>query len=152
MEVNFFAGVTLLQTVLPGMVERRWGRVVHISSLAAAIGQAQAPGYCASKAAMDALLRSVSIDYAHSGVTANSIEIGPIDTERLRAHGPMKLRRLAFSAAVRRVGTPEEVAHTVAYLVSEHAAFVTGATLRVDGGISLGNPLSTMYVKEGSEA
>jgi NAD(P)-dependent dehydrogenase (short-subunit alcohol dehydrogenase family) len=152
MEVNFFAGVTLLQAVLGGMVDRRWGRIVHISSLAAAIGQAQAPGYCASKAALDALCRNVAIDYSAFGVTANSIEVGPVNTERLQAHGPIKLRRLAFSTAVRRLGNPEEVAHAVSYLVGEHAGFITGESLRVDGGIHLANPMSTMYVKEGSES
>jgi 3-oxoacyl-[acyl-carrier protein] reductase len=148
LETNFFAAARAVLGVLPGMAARGWGRIVHVSSLAASIGEAHGPAYCASKAAMDALLRSIAIDYSPRGVTANAVEAGPLATERLDRWGPAKARRMALAAAVRRLGTPADVAAAVLYLASPAAGFVTGETHRVTGGLHLGNPLAAMYVRE----
>ena len=149
METNFFAAARVVHAVLPGMAARGWGRVIHVSSLAASIGEAHGPAYCASKAAMDSLLRNLAIDYSPRGVTFNAIEAGPLLTERMQKWGPAKARRMAMAAAVRRLGTPEDVAAAARYLASPQASFVTGEALRVTGGIHLGNPLAAMYVREG---
>lgn len=151
METNFFAASRLILGVLPGMLEGRWGRIIAISSLAASIGEAHGPSYCASKAALDGMLRNLAIDYSPSGVTCNSIEAGPVATERFANYGPTKARRFAMAAAVRRVGEPRDVAHAVRFLASPLASYVTGECLRVDGGLHLGNPLAAMYVREASE-
>lgn len=147
LEVNFFAAAELCLAVLPGMVGRGWGRLIAISSLAASIGEAHGPSYCASKAALDGLFRNLAIDYSPSGVTINSIESGPVATERLAGWGATKARRLAMAAAVRRVGTPEDIAHAVLFLAAPEGSFITGESLRVDGGLHLGNPLAAMYVR-----
>lgn len=152
METNFFAAARVVHAALPGMAERGWGRIIHVSSLAAAIGEAHGPAYCASKAAMDALLRNLAIDYSPRGVTANAIEAGPLLTERMARWGPAKARRMAMAAAVRRLGTPDDVAAAARYLASPQASFVTGEALRVTGGIHLGNPLAAMYVREATAA
>jgi NAD(P)-dependent dehydrogenase (short-subunit alcohol dehydrogenase family) len=152
METNFFAVARLVTLLLPGMVERKWGRVIHVSSLAASIGEAHGPSYCASKAAVDGLWRNLAIDYSPHGVTFNSLELGPVRTERLERHGAMKTRRLGLAAAVRRVGEPSDAAHAVRFLASPLASYVTGESLRVDGGLHLGNPLAAMYVREPSTA
>lgn len=151
METNFFAASRLILGVLPGMVAGRWGRIIAISSLAASIGEAHGPSYCASKAALDGMLRSLAIDYSPSGVTCNSIEAGPVATERFAGYGPTKARRFALAAAVRRVGEPSDVAQAVRFLASPSASYITGESLRVDGGLHLGNPLAAMYVREASE-
>lgn len=152
MEVNFFGQAALIERALPGMVERRWGRLIHISSVAASIGEAHGPSYCASKAAMDGLFRNLTIDYSPYGVTVNSIEPGPILTERFTNYwGPIKARRFSLTTAVRRLGTPEDVANAVGFLASPKASYVTGEVLRIDGGIHLGNPMATMYIRQGSE-
>lgn len=148
METNFFAAARVVQAALPGMAERGWGRIIQVSSLAASIGEAHGPAYCASKAAMDALLRNLAIDYSPRGVTANAIEAGPLLTERMEKWGPAKARRMALASAVRRLGTPDDVAAAARYLASPAASFVTGEALRVTGGIHLGNPLAAMYVRE----
>lgn len=152
METNFFAAARVVQATLPGMAARGWGRIIHVSSLAASIGEAHGPAYCASKAAMDSFLRNLAIDYSPKGVTANAIEAGPLLTERMQRWGPAKARRMAMAAAVRRLGTPDDVAAAARYLASPQAGFVTGEALRVTGGIHLGNPLAAMYVREATAA
>lgn len=148
MEVNFFAAAALIHAVLPGMIERGWGRVIAISSIASSIGEAYGPSYCASKAALDGMLRNLAIDYSPEGITFNSIEPGPIATERLAGWGATKARRLAMAACVRRVAQPEDVAYAVQFLASPQASIITGESMRLDGGLSLGNPLSAMYVRQ----
>ena len=152
METNFFSAARLIHVVLPGMVEREWGRVIAISSLAASIGEAHGPSYCASKAALDGLLRNLAIDYSPAGVTFNTIEPGPVLTERFNRWGATKARRMAMAAAVRRLGTPEDIAAAVCFFASPGAGFVTGESLRVDGGMHLGNPMAAMYIRESSRA
>lgn len=152
MEVNFFGQAALIERTLAGMVERRWGRLIHISSVAASIGEAHGPSYCASKAAMDGLFRNLTIDYSPYGVTVNSIEPGPILTERFTNFwGPVKARRFSLTTAVRRLGAPEDVANAVCFLASPKASYVTGEVMRVDGGIHLGNPMATMYIRQGRD-
>lgn len=151
MDVNFFVPAHLVLATLPGMLERGWGRVIAISSLAAAIGEAHGPSYCASKAALEGLMRNLAIDYSAHGVTFNSVEPGPVMTERLQGWGPTKARRLALASAVRRVAQPEDVAHAVGFLASPRASHITGEELRVDGGLHLGNAFATAYVRPGSQ-
>ncbi len=152
MEVNFFSPAQLILALLPGMVDRSWGRVIVISSLAAAIGEAHGPSYCASKAALEGLMRNLAIDYSPSGVTFNAIEAGPVMTERLQAWGATKARRFAMAAANRRVAQPEDVAYSVLCLASPRASHITGEELRVDGGLHLGNPFAAMYTRPGQAA
>lgn len=149
MEVNFMSATEVTHAVLPGMVSRGFGRLVFISSLAASLGEAHGPAYCASKAALEGFARSLAIDYTPAGVTTNIVAPGPVVTERLEGFGKTKARRFAMAAAARRLGEPADVAHAVSFLASPAASYITGETLRVDGGLHLGNPLAAMYVRPG---
>ena len=138
--VNLTAPFLLAQYVLPGMIERGFGRIVNISSNAAVIPVARRAAYCAAKAGLDALTRSIALEAGPSGVTANTVSPGFIDTPLSRgAFGG----RAGLEAAVRgdfrnpmeRVLEPDDIASAVAYLCHPDAHGITGQRLHVDAGM-----------------
>jgi NAD(P)-dependent dehydrogenase (short-subunit alcohol dehydrogenase family) len=148
--VNVIAGVRMIQRLVPGMRERGWGRVIQISSVTGHLPQASQPHYAASNAARDNLAASLARELKHSGVTSNSVAAGGMLTpaaqdyltEIGRQQGwgenwaeiePRAVAELAPSD-VGRAGTLREYADVVAFLASPSAAYLTGATLNVDGG------------------
>jgi len=145
--VNLGGAFHLLQAVLPGMVERGWGRIVLISSMAASGGLHRQAGYAASKAGLIALAKTVALEHAEHGISCNAVLPGLIGTENVPSM-PAPLREAAIaSTPARRLGRMEEVAQLVAYLSSDLAGFVNGAEIRIDGGASL-NTLTLGSVKE----
>jgi 3-oxoacyl-[acyl-carrier protein] reductase len=128
-----------MQHVLPGMKERGFGRIVSIGSLAGELGGAGQSAYAAAKAALVGLTRSVAVEAAPFGVTVNLVVPGLIATERVAdAVSDDVQQRILRRIPARRVGTPEDVAHVVAFLASPAAAYVTGASVPVSGGLGLG--------------
>jgi len=125
---------TCSRAVLPGMLEAGWGRIVNIAGLTAHTGAAHRAHVVAGKAGLVGLTRALALEYAASNITVNAISPGMIETVRKDAepehHGERKI-------PVGRRGTPEEVAAMVRYLVSGEAAFVTGQTLNINGGLYL---------------
>jgi NAD(P)-dependent dehydrogenase (short-subunit alcohol dehydrogenase family) len=140
--INLTAAFRVIQACLPGMRERRFGRVIAMSSLAAAIGGPGQVAYSASKAGLLGVVRTVAAECAPLGITANAVLPGVIATERVRAMPPEVIERLhqRFLPSGR-MGEPEEVAALVAFLASDDAGYVSGQTIVVDGGSSL-NPTS----------
>jgi 3-oxoacyl-[acyl-carrier protein] reductase len=130
----------LCKAVLPGMVERRFGRLVFISSSAATRGSfGRSAAYAAGKAGLAGLACQLALEYARSGITANAIVPGQIDTPRIRAGGRRSDESLARYAAdhvpVGRVGFPADIVSAVEFLIE--CAYITGQQIVVDGGSSL---------------
>jgi len=140
LQVNARAAFQVAQHLLPEMMLRRWGRVVLMGSLSARRGDRGAAAYSMSKAALGSLARSITLEYARYQVTANTLVLGPIDGERLRARdaeSPGARQRALQHAPARRLPTPEQVAGIVTFLCSPPAAAINGASIDVSCGIHL---------------
>jgi NAD(P)-dependent dehydrogenase (short-subunit alcohol dehydrogenase family) len=132
--VNLSGPFHLTQALLPGMVERRWGRIVNISSVAALGGLYYQAGYSASKAGLLGLTRTVVLEHARHGITCNAVLPGLIGTPAVLGMPPAVLNDAVALTPARRTGEPAEIASVVAFLCSPEAAFVNGAEIPVDGG------------------
>lgn len=150
---NVLAAVRVTTRLLPGMRELQWGRVVNISSLAALMPPAKRPDYAAAKAAMIAMTASLAKSVAKDGITANCVSPGTIRSASLEQafRAAAATRGLAMDAPwsdiektalsmfadvpMGRVGTLEEIADAVSFLVSPRAGYITGANIRLDGGM-----------------
>jgi 3-oxoacyl-[acyl-carrier protein] reductase len=138
--LNLHPAVQTVQALLPNMRSQGWGRVVNISSLTV-LGITQRTAYAAAKAALVSFARSWALELADTGVTVNAVAPGPTETELFRANNPPGSegeRRYLSAVPMGRFGKPAEIAATIAFLLSDEAGFITGQTLYVDGGASIG--------------
>ncbi|MCB1909021.1 MAG: acetoacetyl-CoA reductase [Rhodocyclaceae bacterium] len=121
--------------VLDGMVERKWGRIVNVSSLNGIKGAFGQTNYAAAKAGMHGFTKSLALEVARSGVTVNTISPGYIGTKMvLSIPNEVLDSKILPQIPMNRLGKPEEIAGLIAYLCSEEAAFVTGANISINGG------------------
>jgi NAD(P)-dependent dehydrogenase (short-subunit alcohol dehydrogenase family) len=136
-DVNLTGAFRVIQACLPGMRERGFGRVVAISSGAATGGLPGQVAYAASKAGMLGMVRTLATEGAPHGITANAVLPGMIATEQALRMPADVLERVNGVMPMGRMGAPAEVAHVVAFLCSQDAAYVTGQAIGVDGGFGL---------------
>jgi 2-hydroxycyclohexanecarboxyl-CoA dehydrogenase len=142
-ELNFKACLRLCHRVVPGMVEREWGRVVNISSDAARVGSSLEAVYSGAKGAVISFTKTLARETARNGVTANAVCPGPTETPLLDdlvskgERGARAIESMRRAVPMRRLGKPEEVGAAVAFLASEQAGFITGQTLSVSGGLTM---------------
>ena len=124
---------------IPGMVARGGGTIVNIGSVAGLVGLRNRAAYCASKGAVIALTRALAVDHVGDGVRVNVVCPGTVDSpwvQRLVHDAGESLDALRARQPMGRLGTPEEIADAVLYLASDAAAFVTGSSLVIDGGLT----------------
>ena len=140
LRVNLHPAVQTVQAFLPGMRQRRWGRIINVSSLTI-LGAVERTAYAAAKAALVSFGRSWALELAQTGVTVNAVAPGPTETELFRtnnAPGSDGEARYLAGVPMGRFGKPDEIAAAIQFLLSDDASFITGQTMFVDGGASIG--------------
>ena len=136
--VNLSASFYLTQAVLGPMLERGFGRIVNVSSVTALMGSPVEAGYGAAKAGLFGLSRSVAREVARRGITVNTVVPGVFETDMTNSMTPESQDAIRKMIPLGRRGDPAELAHAVAFLLDERAAYLTGSVVTVDGGLSMG--------------
>ena len=142
--VNVRGMFSLTKAFLPKMVARKYGVIINTASIGGIVAVKDRLAYCTTKFAVVGFTKCVALDYALQGIRANAICPGRVETPFVKARiaeytDPAKAyAEMAATQAVGRMGTPEEIAAAALYLASDEAAFVTGSTLVIDGGFTVG--------------
>jgi 3-oxoacyl-[acyl-carrier protein] reductase len=137
LKVNLTGAYVCSRAVWPHMKERKWGRIVMMSSVAGAIGGFGQASYATTKAGLVGLARTLALEGARYNITCNAIVPGIIGTEAFKMGRPDMNERMIKRVALRRPGEPEEIAAAVTFLCSTEAGYITGAALPVTGGLDL---------------
>jgi 3-oxoacyl-[acyl-carrier protein] reductase len=137
LRVNLTGAFNCAQAVWPAMRESGWGRVVNMASVAGTLGGFGQASYSTTKAGLLGLTKTLALEGARHGITANAIVPGIIGTEAFGFGNPEMNERMVKRTAMRRPGEPEEIANVIAFLCSDLASYVTGAEIPVTGGIDL---------------
>jgi len=128
---SFFA----IQQVMQGMLKERWGRIINISSVVGESGNAGQANYCASKAGLIGLTKSLAQELASRNITVNAVAPGFIDTDMTSVLSQELKDKLLTTIPLKRLGKPEDIAAAVRFLASDEASYITGAVLDVNGGM-----------------
>ena len=137
LEINLGAAFRLTRALTQPMMKRRGGRVVNITSVVGVTGNPGQANYCASKAGMIGFTKSLAQEVATRGITANCVAPGFIESEMTDALNDKQREAILGTIPAKRMGTSDEVAACVAFLASDEAAYVTGQTLHVNGGMAM---------------
>ena len=144
LDINFKGALRVVQAVVPGMIERGWGRVVNIGSDAGRVGSSMEAVYSGAKGGIIVFTKTLAREVATTGVTANAVCPGPTDTPALRAFADNAgqdaekvISAMVRGVPMRRLAQPDDVAAAVAFFASDEAGYVTGQTLSVSGGLTM---------------
>ncbi len=133
-EVNLTSSFRLCRAALRGMMKARWGRIINITSVVGTAGNPGQANYAAAKAGLQGLSKSLAQEVASRGITVNCVAPGLVETAMTEKLNDEQRARILADVPAGRMGKPEEIAAAVLYLASSEAAYVTGATLHVNGG------------------
>ena len=137
LDVNLTAGFRLTRAALKGMMKRRWGRIIGISSVVGVTGNPGQANYVASKAGMIGFTKALAQEVASRGITANTIAPGFIATPMTDALTEAQKTTIQDKIPMSRLGTPEDIGYAVVYLASPEAGYVTGQTIHINGGMAM---------------
>ena len=135
--VNLTGAFNMIKSIMPGMLERGWGRIINISSIAGTMGGMGQCSYATTKAGLIGLTKAVALEGARKGVTCNALVLGSIDAGAFNQVPPEFRERIVKKIALRRLGNPQEVSNVLVFLASEESSYVTGEAIEVSGGASL---------------
>jgi 3-oxoacyl-[acyl-carrier protein] reductase len=135
LQTNLSGAFYAIQQVLPGMMRERWGRIVNISSVVGATGNPGQANYVASKAGLIGLTKSIAREIGSRNITVNAVAPGFVETDMTHGLTPELKQKMIDQTPLGRMGSPEDVAGAVKFLVSDDASFITGHILDVNGGI-----------------
>lgn len=141
LDTNLHSIFSLIKAVLIGMIDRKHGSIINISSMSALFGLPQVAAYSSSKTALLGLTRSLTAEYSGHGIRFNCIAPGFIESKMFREimkADPARELKILNRTPMKRVGLPEEIGHAAVFLASDASAFITGTCLPVDGGASIG--------------
>jgi acetoacetyl-CoA reductase len=137
-DTNLNSMFNVTKQVVPGMVEKGWGRIVQISSVNGEKGQSGQTNYSAAKAGMHGFTMALAQEMASKGVTVNTVSPGYIGTDMVNAIKPAILEKIIETIPVKRLGRPDEIGSIVAWLAGEDSGFTTGADFSCNGGLHMG--------------
>jgi 3-oxoacyl-[acyl-carrier protein] reductase len=135
LDANLRGAFVAIRAATRGMMKRRWGRIINISSVVGLVGNKGQSNYAASKAGLIGLTKAVAKEFASRNILANAVAPGFIDTDMTAALTPEARAALVASIPLERLGSPKDIASMVAFLASDHASYITGQVLVVDGGM-----------------
>jgi len=144
LDINFKGALRVVRAVVPGMIERDWGRVINIGSDAGRVGSSLEAVYSGAKGGIIAFTKTLAREVATNGITANTVCPGPTDTPALRTFADNAgqdaekvLSGMTRSVPMRRLAQPSDIATAVAFFASDEAGYITGQTLSVSGGLTM---------------
>jgi 3-oxoacyl-[acyl-carrier protein] reductase len=137
LDVDLTAGFRLARAALRGMMRRRFGRIIGISSVVGVVGNPGQANYAAAKAGMIGLSKALAAEVATRGITVNCVAPGMIASAMTDALTPEQKQRIAGAIPMGRLGSPEDVAASVVFLASDQAEYITGQTIHVNGGMAM---------------